>query len=236
MRNAFLRADQTTMIAGIVQGTAVAKPPSSPAALIQNLVVTPSPVEAGKTLGVHYVARAATGDVYLVDTDGTTWAHRPISSDGTSWLSVPQSAAGKEMRVVLHAQQGTRQAQASVGIAVMPSAQVIAQKPTAANASTPQTLAPTSAPVTPTLSLSSQVVAPGDTITASIAGVKGDVRITLMSMAGQTLAQGDADEETAGVTLTAPSVSAPTTFFVVASLTSGVSQQSIVKRLVVTPR
>jgi hypothetical protein len=62
------------------------------------------------------------------------------------------------------------------------------------------------------------------------------VRITLISTSGATLAQGDADEETGGVTLTAPSVTAPTTFFVVASLTSGVSQQSIVKRLVVTPR
>lgn len=236
MRNQFLRAEQTTAIAAVVQGTASAKPPASPAALIQNLAVTPSPVEAGKTLGVRYVSKAQRGDVYLVDADGATWAHRPLSPDGTSWVNVPQSAAGKEMRVVLHAQQGTQQAEASVGIAVMPSAQVLAQKQVATTTPAAASPQPTSAPVTPTLTLSSQVVAPGDTITASIAGVKGDVRITLISTSGATLAQGDADEETGGVTLTAPSVTAPTTFFVVASLTSGVSQQSIVKRLVVTPR
>jgi hypothetical protein len=57
----------------------------------------------------------------------------------------------------------------------------------------------------------------------------------LMSSGGATLAQGDAEDGT-GVTLNAPNVSTPTTFFVVATLTNGVAQQSIVKRLVVTPR
>jgi hypothetical protein len=49
------------------------------------------------------------------------------------------------------------------------------------------------------------------------------------------MAEGDADEGQ-GVTLNAPNVTVPTNFYVVATLTNGVSQQSIMKRLVVTPR
>lgn len=229
MRNAFMRAQDSATIGTIVPVTVKAKPVTTPGALIKNLAVTPSPVLAGKLLTVRYAAEAQSGDIFLVDAGGTTWAHAGLSMLGSTRLQVPQAAAGRDMRVVLHAQRGKEHAESSVAVSVLPSQ--TADAPTVQQQKAPHTTAPAAA----ALSLSSQVVSPGDTVTASISGVHGDVRITLMGANGATLAQGDADE-TNGVTLTAPNVTSPTTFYVVATLTNGVSQQSIVKRLVVTPR
>lgn len=231
MRNTFLRAEDIATIGAIVPVTVKAKPVSAPGAVIKHLAVTPSPVLAGKSLTVRYAADATSGDIFLVDANGSTWAHSHLSLLGWTRLQVPQAAAGRDMRVVLHAQRGKEHAESSVAISVLPAETDVAQSvPQLRKRPTPRT-----APAAAALGLSSQVVSPGDTVTASISGVRGDVRITLMGGNGATLAQGDADD-TNGVTLTAPNVSIPTTFYVVATFTNGVSQQSIVKRLVVTPR
>lgn len=228
-RNLFAHAEERAVITAIVPTVVTAKAPSAPGALIKSLSVSPSPVLAGKSIDVRYAAQADSGEVFLVDADGTTWVRAPLSFFGETHLAVPQAAAGREMRVILNAQRGQEHAQSSVAIGVVPSQQIAAAAARPANRP-----AATPAPA-PELSLSSQVVSPGDTVTADISGVRGDVRISLMSGNGATLAQGDADEGS-GVTLSAPNVTTPTTFYVVATLTSGVSQQSIVKRLVVTPR
>lgn len=230
MRNRFIRTEDSATIGAIVPVTVKAAPPEHVGALIKNLSVTPSPVVAGEALEVRYATDARKGDVFLVDAGGTTWAHAPFSLDGSTRLDVPKAAAGREMRVVLHAQRDKAHAESSVGITVMPSQEVaVNDQPQPA----PTRTHPAAA--TADLTLSSQVVSPGDMVIANVTGVRGDVRVTLMNSSGATLAQGDADEGS-GVTLNAPNVSTPTTFYVVATLTNGVSQQTIVKRLVVTPR
>jgi hypothetical protein len=232
MRNAFAKDERSASIAAIAapkpKQRAVA---AAPAALIDNLAVSPSPAIAGKSIAVRYATKAQSGDVWLLDTSGATWAHAPLSLYGSTQLTIPPAAAGKDMRVVLHAQRGTQHAQSSVDVQVMASPQITAQ------ASAPEpTAAPTAHPSsTAQLQLSSSVVSAGDTVTATITGVTGDVRITLTNSYGGTMAEGNAAEGQ-GVTLNAPDVNSPTTFYVVATLTNGVSQQSIVKRLVVTPR
>jgi hypothetical protein len=232
MRNAFSKDERVSSIAALIPPKPKSATPAPLGALIDNLAVTPSPAQAGKTVVVKYATKAQSGDVWLLDGSGATWAHAPLSLFGSTALTIPPAAAGKEMHVVLHAQRGTQHAESSVGVTVMPSQQVTAQAsapaPTAKPAASP-------AAMSAQLELSSQVVAAGDTVTATISGVKGDVRVTLMNSSGGTMAEGDADEGQ-GVTLNAPNVSTPTTFYVVATLTSGVSQQSIMKRLVVTPR
>lgn len=229
MRNRFAMGEQSVDIAAVVPPKPKSAPAAQPAgALIEDLAVSPSPVQAGKDLVVRYSTKAQTGDIWLLDGSGATWAHAPLSVYGNTSITIPASAGGKEMRVVLHAQHGAEHAESSVALSVLPSKQIAAQTQSAPKAQSP------SAPA-PDLVLSSQVVSVGDTVTASVTGVSSDVRITLMSAGGTTIAQGDADEGQ-GVTLNAPNVTAPTTFYVVASLTSGVSQQSIVKRLHVMPR
>lgn len=230
MRNAFMRDERTESIAALVPKPK--KPAPAPAgALIDNLAVSPSPAIAGKTIAVRYATKGQSGDVWLLDASGATWAHAPLSLYGTTQIAIPSAAAGKDMRVVLHAQRGTQHAESSVDVTVMPSKQVVAQASRPAPAAKPVPHAAASAQ----MQLSSQVVSAGDTVTANITGVNGDVRIALMNSNGGTMAEGDADEGQ-GVTLRAPDVTTPTTFYVVATLTSGVSQQSIVKRLYVTPR
>jgi hypothetical protein len=232
MSNAFSHDERTASIAAIAAPKRKTAAPSAPGVLIDNLAVSPSPAVAGKTIAVRYATKARSGDVWLLDASGATWAHAPLSLAGFTQITVPLAAAGKDLRVVLHAQRAAQHAQSSVDVAVMPSLQITA--PAAAPAPAPKP-AVRRAPAAPQLQLSSQVVAAGDEVTVSISGVSGDVRIALTNSYGGTVSEGDA-EEGQGVTIQAPNVSAPTTFYVVATLTSGVSQQSIVKRLVVTPR
>lgn len=233
MRNALAKAERIASIAALVppkpKNSATAVPQG---ALIDNLAVSPSPATAGKDLVVEYATKAQSGDVWLLDASGATWAHAPLSVLGTTQLAVPPAAAGKEMRVVLHAQRGNQHAESSVAVTVMPSQQITAQAAQPAPAAKPAKHAAAS---TAQLQLSSQVVSAGETVTATITGVTGDVRVTLTNSYGGTMAEGNAGEGQ-GVTLNAPDVSSPTTFYVVATLTNGVAQQSIVKRLVVTPR
>jgi hypothetical protein len=233
MRNTFGKDERVATIAAVMPPKPKKAPAAAPVgALIENLAVSPSPAVAGKTLAIRYATKAQSGDVWLLDGSGATWAHSPLSLYGVTQLQIPPAAAGKEMRVVLHAQHGAQHAESSVDLAVMPSQQIVAQATQPEQAPKP---APRPATPNPQLQLSAQVVSAGDTVTATVTGVSGDVRVTLTNSYGGTMAEGNADEGQ-GVTLNAPNVSAPTTFYVVATLTNGVSQQSIVKRLVVTPR
>ena len=232
MRNAFTKAESAATIAAVIPPKPRKPATTAPAPLINNLAVSPSPAVAGSTLLVRYSTNAQSGDVWLLDSTGATWAHQPLSPSGSTQLPVPQAAAGREMRVVLHAQRAAAHAQSSVDVAVMPSQNVVAQTSATAQPAPEAKPAPAAGAE---LKLSSQVVSAGDTVTVSVSGVSGDVRVTLMNANGGTMAEGDADEDQ-GVTLNAPNVTTPTTFYVVATLTSGVSQQSIVKRLYVTPR
>jgi hypothetical protein len=136
------------------------------------------------------------------------------------------------MRVVLSTSNGRDHAQSSVGLSILPSDNVAAVR----SSPPPPKAAPRAAAAAPEIQLSSSVVSPGDTVTVTVNGNHQDVRITLMSGAGATMAQGDVDASNDAVTLNAPTVTAVTTFYVVATATSGVSQQTSVHRLVVTPR
>lgn len=233
MRNAFMHDERTRTISSVASKPQPrASATTAPAASIEELSVSPSPVQAGAAVSVRYSANAQSGDVWLVDASGATWAHADLSQAGLTQFSIPTSAAGKNLRVVVHAQRGPRHAESSVGLTVLPSSTV---------AQTPQTPPPSAAPaktapgVSAELRLSSQVVSAGDSVTAEVAGVRGDVRITMMNATGATVAEGDIGQGGA-LSLNAPNVQVPTTYFVVATLTNGVAQQSIMKRLVVTPR
>lgn len=230
MRNAFASASASATI-GVVAPPVpkVRKPEPDAGALIGDLSVSPSPARAGSRVVVAYATQGQTGSVFLVDMAGRTWARAPLSPIGRAAIGVPQAAAGRDMRVVLYAQRGKQHAQSAVALTVLPSND--AAKPVAPQAP-PAQAASQSAEVT----LSSQVVSAGDSVTVRVHGIRGDVRVTLMSAGGTTVEQGDASEGDGGVSISAPTVSGVTTYYVVATFSSGVSQQSIVRRLVVTPR
>lgn len=187
-------------------------------------IVTPQ-IRAGVPLQVHYSTNAKSGQVWLIDETGRLWAKVPISVTGSSDLQVPQGAAGHKMRVVLHARNGSADAVATLGAFVLPGDVVTADA------------APSSAAQTQlSLSLSSERVSPGDEIVVTLAGSHGDARISLTDAAGNSIEQGDLPSGQSAVSLSAPAVTTATTYYVVASVSSGVSEQSIVRKLTVAPR
>jgi hypothetical protein len=241
MRNAFINSERTAVIGAVVPKPAAAVRPRPPqldaSTLIGDLSVTPSPVHAGGMISVKYTTLAQRGDVWLVGMDGRTWARAPLSTAGLVQLSVPQAGAGHDMRVVLHAQRGNVHAESSVGLTVLPSEQIAQSDAPSASADSSRTnIAHTSPPAAPTMSLDSQVVSPGDNVVVRVSGAHGDVQIKLEDGSGSTVAQGSVSAQDGAISISAPTVSSVTTFFVVATYTAGVSQQSIVRRLVVTPR
>jgi len=211
----------------IVLLAAPAQNATKPAApRIEEFTITTPSVRAGSPLQVHYTTNASSGQVWLIDETGQLWAKVPISADGTSVLKVPQAAAGHKMRVVLHARNGSADAVATLGALVLPGDAVSADAP-AASAAQNKNFA---------LSLSTDRAAPGDDIVVTLGGNHGDARVSLTDAAGNSVEQGDLPSGQSAVTLSAPAVTATTTYYVVVNVTSGVSEQSLVRKLIVSPR
>lgn len=207
----------------IAQAPPAAKPAAA-APRIESFTIASPSIVAGAPLVMHYSTNASAGQVWLIDETGRLWASAPLFAGGTTTLKIPQAAAGQKMRVVLHARNGAADAVSSLGITVQPGAVV------ASNAAATSTNAPLA------LVLSASNVAPGDDVTVTLKGNHGDSRISLTDAAGNTVEQGDVPAGQDAVTLSAPSVKTATTYYVVAQVSSGVSEQSLVQKLVVTPR
>jgi hypothetical protein len=191
---------------------------------IESFTILTQPVRAGSPLQVHYTTNARSGQVWLIDETGRLWASAPLFADGVTTLKVPQGAAGQKMRVVLHARNGTADAVSTLGILVQPS-DAIANTATATTANAPLALV-----------LSADRVAPGEDVTVTLQGKHGDSRVSLTDATGNMVEQGDVPAGQDAVTLSAPSVKTETTYYVVASVSTGISEQSLVKKLIVTPR
>ncbi|HZZ64099.1 MAG TPA: hypothetical protein VFE17_01245, partial [Candidatus Baltobacteraceae bacterium] len=190
-------------------------------------VVTPL-VHAGGNVTFAYATNAREGEVWLIDEAGRLWARTPITPYGSSTINVPQAAAGRQMRAVLHARNGKLDDVASVGLTILPGASVTQPPPSVAHTrSTSQE---------PALSLSSGTVGPGDSVMVAIEGNHGDAQISLNDAGGNSIEQGDIPAGQEAVTLSAPSVDHITTFYIMANVTEGTGEQTLVKKLVVSPR
>ena len=227
-RNVLADQQMTATIAAVAirePAPAQRKGQSLPQPLIDDISVSPSPVLAGSSLTVSYATRTRSGDVSLVDQFGHTWARAEITADGLSVLHVPQNAAGRDMRVMLHARNGKLHAQSSVGVSILASTPVQQPAPS-----------PTPAAAAPSLSLDTHIVSAGDNIVVRASGVHSDVQITMMTSGGTTVAQGDIADSGSSIAILAPSVSTATVYYIVGAFSNGVSQQTIVRRVLVTPR
>jgi hypothetical protein len=90
-------------------------------------------------------------------------------------------------------------------------------------------------PAAVTMSLSAASAIPGEPITITINGPHGDTAIAINDSSGNAIQQGDIPSGEQSMTLTAPSVNKATTFFVMATVSSGVGEQALVKPLTVAP-
>jgi hypothetical protein len=228
VRGPFGRQSRTEKIA--IAGTAAQKPqasaPQITAPHISEFAIATPIVRAGSDMEFTYATDARDGEIWLIDDAGRLWARAPISPYGRTALRVPQGAAGRQMRAVLHARNQKLDTVASVGVLVMPGAIATEVQSGAA--------APKAPPVG--MTLSTQQAAPGDLVTVMLDGAHGDARITMTDDSGQSVDQGDIPSTQSAATLTAPSVTQTTTFYVMASVTAGIGEQTIVRKLVVSPR
>lgn len=176
-----------------------------------------------------YATNARDGEIWLIDEGGRLWLRAPISPYGTTTMKLPQGTAGRLMRAVLHARNGKMDAVASLSVTVLPDV---------APADTPQLAAahPRTSAHAPILTLSSENAGPGDSIMVAIEGEHGDAQISLNDAGGNSIEQGDIPAGQEAVTLSAPSVQTTTTFYVMANVSEGLGQQTLVKKLVVSPR
>jgi|GEM_PF-3045456 len=198
--------------------------PASPH--IGELAVATPLVRAGSDVKITYTTDARSGDIWLIDEAGRLWARAPITPYGETTLKVPQAAAGRALRAVLHASNQNRDAMASVAFMVMPGAVV----PDAQSADAPKTAASAQ------LALSTQQAAPGDVVTVMLDGPHGDARISMTDGTGAPVEQADIPSDQSAVTITAPDVTKTTTYYVMASISHGVADETVVRKLTVSPR
>ena len=213
-------------IAGAL-GAPARKTRSAPSAPhVSEFAVATPVVHAGADMTFTYTTDAKNGEVWLIDDAGRLWARGPITPYGQTKLKVPQGAAGRQMRAVLHARNQQLDTIASVGVMVMPGTLT----PEAQSTDTPAKTPPAQ------MTLSSDQAAPGDVVTVMIDGNHGDARITMTDGSGESVEQGDIPSGQNAVTLSAPDVTKTTTYYVMASISEGVGDQTVVKKLVVSPR
>ena len=218
------RSAQRIAIAGAPPRAA--KPARTQPPRIGEFVVATPVVHAGGKLQLAYVTNAPSGEIWLVDEAGRLWASAPMDTSGTATMTVPHGTSGRKLRALLRVRNGKAQALASVAFSVVP------WEDDGANAAP----ARQSAAAMPVLNISSEAAAPGDTITVSIAGHHGDAQVSLTDASGNAIEQGDIGAGQSAVTLTAPGVTEATTYYVTASVRQGIGEQTLVKKLTVTPR
>lgn len=192
---------------------------------IQTLSVAPSPVRAGTPLKVAYETSALSGDVWLADSSGRQWSTGVLQPGGVTWLHVPAETAGRDMHVTVRAIGPGGAASSSVGVTVLP-----AENSAATSADTNGPPGTNAARI----SLSKEAVRSGYAFTVRVTGSSGATRVALTDAAGKTLSQSAAGADGI-VTMTAPHVRVPATYYVIATVAHGSSEISLVRKLSVVP-
>ena len=225
----FGRQTGTRNIAIAAPAASKPKAPASVAPRVSEFAVATPVVHAGSDMKLSYVTDAREGQIWLIDDAGRLWAQAPLSAYGETTMKIPQGAAGREMRAVLHARNGKLDTIASVGVMVMPAAIVPQADEQPATVGSHQTRPAQ-------LTLSTDHAAPGDEVIVTIDGAHGDARVTLSDASGASVEQGDIPTDQNAATITAPDVTQDTTFYVMASISQGTGEQTVVRKLVVSPR
>ena len=206
MRNLFMKDERASTIASVSGENAEARANAGPVLRSTSYPSRRRPCkpELPFPCAIRQVRRAVTCGWWTAPAlRGRTAIFRRRGSRSSPFR---QQSAGKDLRVVVHAQRGQRHAESSVGLTApsVPHGSANSNEP-AASASPQATAAPA---IAPELRLSAQVVSAGDSVTAEISGVRGDVRITMMSATGMTVAEGDVGQGGA-LSLNAPNVHVP---------------------------
>lgn len=219
----FGRASRVERIAIAGAAPASSAKPAQQQPRIAEFALSTPVAQANGNVTFSYTTNAPDGEIWLIDESGRLWSKTAISPDGTTTMKLPLGTAGRQIRAVLRAENGALDAVASVAFTVVPAALVSATQPTAAPPAPPAASA--------TLTLSASSASPGESLTVTLGGAHGDTTVALNDASGNSLETGDMSSDQTAITLTAPSAAG--TYFVTADVSSGVSSQTLVQKLIV---
>ena len=217
-------------------------PPQSRIAQITGFSLDRAQSQAGSRIGVDYGYVGDSGRLLLVDASGTIWSQALVNSHGHSALVAPRFAKDVPMRVVLEVSRGKTTATSRLGVMVagMPAPQptvvamaLPAPQP-AAMPAVPAAVAKPTAVAEGPIALSGTAFRSGDVIAIRSLQSGGTVHVALLSGDGFELFS--ADIAAGSRSFRAPDVTSPSRFMVTASSRSGISQDTTVIPIIVSPR
>jgi hypothetical protein len=191
------------------------------AATISAFAIGTPNVRAGQTLRVNYITNARDGEIWLIDEGGQLWAQTAVVPQaGQADINVPASAAGRQMRVVMHARNAGSDAVAAAVVTILPGdvdPQAVAQG--GGNS----------------LNLSADHVTSGQIFTVTIGGAYAQASVTLTDGSGNQIQQGDIAPGHDAASLSAPVTAKTAAYYVTATVNQGVAQQTLVRKITVAP-
>lgn len=206
---------------------------------IAGISVSPLVAKPGQSVNVAYSASGDDGYVRLMGDDGTIWAQQPFSHAGQTRLIVPPVTASQQMKILLHVTKGRAAVQSVAGLLVVPSAasRSIASPPQIVGDDDPTTAssAASDAGENGTFALAASTVKSGATVHVHVLSPRNGMRISLTDGQSHEVTGLNVGSDSSDITLTAPTVTAPTRYTVVASFTDGFGQESVVEPLTVVP-
>ncbi len=207
---------------------------------IAGISVSPLVAKPGQTVNVAYSASGEGGYVRLLGGDGTIWQQEPFARGGQSQLVVPPVTSSQQMKVLLHVTKGHSAAQSVAGLLVVPTtAEIRAAAPSSPILSDDDpgtgSAAASDSSANATFSLASSTIRSGATIHVHVISPRNGMRIALTDGQSREVAGLNVGSDSNEVTLTAPVVTVPTRYTVVATFTDGFGQESVVEPLTVVP-
>jgi hypothetical protein len=206
---------------------------------IGGISVAPLVAKPGQVVNVAYSASGDQGYVRLMSDDGTIWQQQPFSRGGQTQLVVPPVTVSQQMKILLHVTKGRSAAQSVAGLLVVPAAasRTLNAAPQIVSDDDPGT-GSTGAPdsgANGTFALASPTVKSGATIHIQVLSPRNGMRIAVTDAQSREVSGLNVGSDSTEVTLTAPTVTVPTRYTVVASFTDGFGQESVVEPLTVVP-
>jgi hypothetical protein len=222
--------------------TAVPTPPTAPPQVIAPQVTAPQPqtglpeialasetVQSGGEISVTYPLSNASGSVTLFDQSNAVRGTALLDKNGHATLLAPAVAADEPFRVVVQVQSGASTVESAAGLVVK--AQTPPTPPPDQAGADAQTETEAGLP----FGLPVGSIKSGGLIRIPIVSHEDGLNIALSTADGAILSQANVALSQSEILLRAPSVSTPTTYLIVASYFHGVGQETVVRRVTVTP-
>lgn len=183
-------------------------------------------VESGGQIALTFPVSGGAGSATLYDQNNVPRGTTLLDKYGHALLLAPTVSADQSLRVVVHAQSGNSTVESSTALTVK-----------AQNASTPvpEVAGAFQEDASIPFTLPERSVKSGDLVHIPILRHEDTLRIGFSTADGRALSTVDVALSQSDVSLRAPLVASPTLYLVVGTYRRGVGQETIVRRIMVTP-